>query len=240
MSANFWTGCWKGRAPVGDAHSRARKIISPSGGIVRGKFPSRKNGRMIYHEGLLELDAIYLFESSPHIVRYREQPTTLHYPDGQRTRRYTPDFELVLDSGEIVLIEVKPERSFQKEQIRHKLNCVSEHLHRSEIAFTILTTPLLRQEPRLSNLRWLYHQAPRIAPTQHAMQAAINRHREKFPLPLKTAKATLGENGVDVFSLLFSGLLQCPLEMPITLHTPIKLTTEADNGWFFISPKHGF
>jgi len=78
MPANFWGGCWKGRVPVGDAHSRAREIISPSGGIVRGKFPSRKNSRMIHHEGLLELDAIYLFEASPNIVRYREQPTTIH------------------------------------------------------------------------------------------------------------------------------------------------------------------
>ena len=59
MSANPWRGRWHGRTPAGDIHRRAREVISPSGGIVRGKFPSRKNGRMVHHEGLLELDAIY-------------------------------------------------------------------------------------------------------------------------------------------------------------------------------------
>lgn len=75
MPIHRWQGRWNGRDPVGDSHQRARKVISPSGGIVRGKFPSRKNGRMIHHEGLLELDAIYLFETSPEIARYREQPS---------------------------------------------------------------------------------------------------------------------------------------------------------------------
>jgi hypothetical protein len=46
---------------------------------------------MVQHEGLLELDAIYLFETTHRVVRYREQPMTLHYPDGTRLRRYTLD-----------------------------------------------------------------------------------------------------------------------------------------------------
>jgi hypothetical protein len=87
MSKHFWQGHWRGRSPAGDIHQRARNIISPSGGIVRGKFPSRKNGRIIHHEGLLELDAIYLFEASPQIVRYREQPQKIYYPDAARLRR---------------------------------------------------------------------------------------------------------------------------------------------------------
>ena len=94
MSENIWEGRWQGRSPFGDVHTRARTVVRPSGGIVRGKFPSRKNGRMVHYEGLLELDAIYLFETSLRIVRYREQPHTYLYPDGEKLRRYTPDFEL--------------------------------------------------------------------------------------------------------------------------------------------------
>ena len=47
-----------------NAYRRAREVISPSGGIMRSKFPSRKNKRMVHCEGLLELDAAYLFEVS--------------------------------------------------------------------------------------------------------------------------------------------------------------------------------
>jgi hypothetical protein len=111
MTTNLWSGRWNGRAPVGDNHQRAREVISPSGGIMRGKFPSRKNGRMVHHEGLLELDAIYLLEASPLVTGYREQPTTITYPDGDRVRRYTPDLEVTLDGGASVWIEVKPTAS---------------------------------------------------------------------------------------------------------------------------------
>ena len=96
MSKN-WTGTWRGILPFGDNHLRAREVVKPTGTIMRGNFPSRKNGRMVQHEGLLERDAIYLFEASYRIKQYREQPITIHYPDGARLRRYTPDFELVLD-----------------------------------------------------------------------------------------------------------------------------------------------
>lgn len=163
MSKYLWQGRWQGRNPVGDSHQRARKIISPSGGIVRGKFPSRKNGRMVHYEGLLELDAVYLFETSPEFVRYREQPPKIHYPDGPKLRRYTPDFELLLVTGESVTIEVKPTRFLETAKTRHKFDRIEEHMRRSNISFVILTEQVIRQEPRLYSLRWIYHQAARIA-----------------------------------------------------------------------------
>jgi hypothetical protein len=45
---------------------------------MRGKFPSRKNGRMVHHEGLLELDAIYLFEASPLIAKLNRHDNRRH------------------------------------------------------------------------------------------------------------------------------------------------------------------
>jgi hypothetical protein len=63
MSSNLWLGRWRGVTPAGDNHHRARNVITPLGSIVRGKFPSRKNGRMVHNEGLLELEAIYLFDT---------------------------------------------------------------------------------------------------------------------------------------------------------------------------------
>lgn len=60
-------------------------------------------------EGLLELDAIYHFENSPLTSAYTEQPETIQYPDGNRVRHYTPDFELFLADGSSALIEIKHE-----------------------------------------------------------------------------------------------------------------------------------
>lgn len=240
MPSNLWQGRWQGRSPVGDMHHRAREVISPSGGIVRGKFPSRKNGRMVHHEGLLELEAIYLFEASSLIIRYREQPPTIHYPDGTRLRRYTPDFELVLVSGEVVLIEVKPERSLQDEEVRHKLDRVAEHMQRSAKTFIILTDATIRQEPRLSNLRWVYHRAARVPPSLDAARLAATRNSNHFPLSIKAAANVLGECGLDPYSLLLAGLALCPLEMVTSSETLIDLAKEPHDVWFYISQEHGF
>ncbi len=240
MSTHLWQGRWQGRSPAGDIHQRARKIISPSGGIVRGKFPSRKNGRMVHHEGLLELDAIYLFEASPQIVRYREQPTTLHYPDGAKLRRYTPDFELLLITGEIVVVEVKPTRSLEDEEVRHKFDCIEEHMRRSIRPFVILTDKIIRQEPRLSSLRWVCHHAPRAPPTNDAARIALNKHRQHFPLSIKTANRLLGECCIEPYSLLLLGLLRCSLDAQVGPDTLLHLTTEAHHGWFWIAEKYGF
>jgi hypothetical protein len=240
MSLNLWSGRWRGMTPEGDAHRRARNVISPSGGIIRGKFPSRKNGRMVHHEGLLELEAIYLFETSPRIVRYREQPLTIHYPDGAKLRRYTPDFELELVTGKIVYIEVKPMSSLQHEKVRHKLDCITEYMRRSETAFVILTDQIIRQEPRLANLRWIYHRSSRVPPTPDAISVAINTYRDSFPLSITAASTLLSAGVVDPYSLLLTGQLYCSLEQTISQETLIELNKEVDNGWFRIAQEQGF
>lgn len=240
MLSNTWSGRWNGVAPVGDKHTRARTIIRHTGGIVRGKFPSRKNGRMVHHEGLLELDAIYHFEASPQIIRYREQPVTIHYPDGTKLRRYTPDFELVLATGKTVLIEVKPVRSLEDEAVQHKLTCITSYLNRSARPFSILTGDTLRQDPLLSNLKWVYHQAARIPPSADLAKVAVHRFCDQLPISIGKAEALFREYGVDPYSLLMAGLLRCSLTQPITPETLIALTTEADDDWFCLSQKHGF
>jgi len=207
---------------------------------MRGKFPSRKNGRMVHHEGLLELDAIYLFEASPLVASYREQPRTILFPDGARLRRYTPDFELTLSSGDRVLVEVKPRRSMQDAEVVHKLEKVAAHLQRSEQPFVILTDEALRSEPRQANVRRLYHQAPRRWPTDAACISALQPHRYRFPLPWVAVKQLLADRDVHPTNLLFKGLLHCEIDVPLTNDTLLHLTEENGDAWIRIAQGHGF
>lgn len=240
MSTHLWQGKWQGRSPAGDLHQRARKVISPSGGIMRGKFSSHKNGRMVHHEGLLELDAIYLFETSPRIVRYREQPTTIFYPDGARLRRYTPDFELLLTTGELVLIEVKPLNRRRDPEVQHKLGCISTQLERSSQQFVVLSEDVLRLEPRQANLREAYHRVPRVPISPGAMRAVIDRYGRFFPMTFGDACSLLARSGVDPYSLLLSGWVRCPLDTPINTGTILSLVEEDSDAWFCIAHQHGF
>jgi len=239
MSKYSWRGTWQGIAPDGDTHQRSRTIVRPTGGIVRGKFPSRKNGRMVHHEGLLELDAIYLFEISPAIAGYREQAATIHYPDGVRLRRYTPDFELTLVTGETILVEVKPRSSMAHQEIKHKLQCVGQHLHRSSQRFVILDDDVLRKEPRQANVRAIYHRAKRVPPTRSECQISLERTCQHFPLPLALAEILMAGD-IDPFSLLLAGLLRCDLNQPITQETVLTTTDEDDDAWFYLAQEYGF
>ena len=240
MGSDLWDGTWSGRQPVGDVHHRAREIVRRTGGIVRGKFPSRKNGRMVHHEGVLELDAIYLFETSQRIVRYREQPETINYPDGKKLRRYTPDFELQLTSGAIVLIEIKPAFYLGDRKVKHKLNVVSEHLQRSDKAFEVLTEKQIRESPRLDNLRFIYHRASRVPHTREYLITALNRHRHDFPLAIDRVTSLFAKYSITPYCLLLSGLLRCDHNKQIGLDTQLHLREGSDHDWLFSANQHGF
>jgi hypothetical protein len=207
---------------------------------MRGKFPSRKNGRMVHHEGLLELDAIYLFEASPRVVSYREQPQTIRFADGERLRRYTPDFELTLSNGELVLVEVKPCRSLQDAEVREKLEKVAAHFRRSAQQFAVLTDEMLRGEPRQTNVRSLYHQTPLRWPTYAACVSALESLRSLGPLPWSVVKQRLADRDVHPANLLFNGLLRCDLDTPLTGNTLLHPTEENSNAWICIAEGHGF
>jgi hypothetical protein len=240
MTTHFWQGDWRGKSPAGDTHIRARDIVRPTGTIIRGKFPSRKNGRMVQYEGLLERDAIYLFETSPNIICYREQPLKVSYPDGARLRRYTPDFELILNTGELVLVEIKPTRSQQKPEVGHKLACIRAFLNLQGQQFTVLDENHIRIEPRLSNLRWLFHQVPREPSSITAICNAICRCKDGFPMSFNDAINRMSGSGTDIYSALLIGALQCPLNLPVSLDTAVTITTETNDAWFWISKEHGF
>lgn len=240
MGTELWRGQWRGRSPAGDAHKRSRRVINSSGGIMRGKFPSRKNGRIVHHEGMLELDAIYLFEASPKIAIYREQPAKFEFPDGDTLRRYTPDFELRLTSGAVVWVEIKPLRFCEQDEIRHRLSMVASHMRRRGRDFGVLTDETLQLEPRQTTIRTIWHRAPRISVARETAELGVQRCAEQLPAPLIQASDLLRREGLDVYSLLLQGLLRCSLDRPIGPSTLITTSMEADDGWFRISQEFDF
>lgn len=231
---------WPERAPGGDIHTRSREVVRPTGGIMRCKFPSRKNGRLVHCEGLLELDAVYAFELHSGITRYREQPTKLDFADGPQLRRYTPDFEVTLSSGQTILVEIKPASSLAKPDVQHRLACVQDHMQRHGKLFTILSDDVLRREPLRSNLRLIFHRLARTMPTRSAAVSALRRSATAFPMPLSRAVAELSGLGMQPYVLMFMGMLACDLTAPLTPDSLVSLTQEDGHGWLHLSPELGF
>jgi hypothetical protein len=240
MSTQLWNGAWRAHQPDQRSHQRAREVVAPTGGIMRGKFPSRKNGRMVHHEGMLELDAIYLFEVSPYIASYAEQPRRYQYLDGDRQRKYTPDFELTLTDGSTVLVEVKARTSLQYEDIAHKLLCVRSHFERSGERFVVLTDEVLRAEPRQTNARMLCRSARGLRASAAWASSVHQRVKHLFPMSLQDASRQLAPYGCDPSTLILHRLIGCDMEEPIGAATWTFNQEEGGHDWFRISQEFGF
>lgn len=221
-------------------HVPVRKVITRSGGIVRGKFPSRKNNRMVRHEGLLERDAILLFEMSPCIVQFREQPFKVDYPFDANIRKYTPDFELLLQSGEKVLVEVKHSDFLARPDINEKFECIQQWFSDQNLPYSILTEKTLRVEPRKSNLQHGYYSLTKHCQNLAYLTVILERLERIEVCTVNGFNQSVAPFGVNVFDFLVSGLITCEIESEINDDSIVNMNMEIGNEWFRICKKYAF
>ena len=129
---------------------------SPGQGVrPRGAVPSRKNGRTVNFWTTQEYDAIVLFEASPDVAEYEERPARLLFRDGPRWYAYVPHFQVALESGRRVVVElsatgkpVTPRQDLVAEMVRG-------HLAAQGIRFVELPHWVMRARPRAADARKL-------------------------------------------------------------------------------------
>lgn len=120
------------------APRRGRRLVTPSGVGVRGLFPSPKNGRMIEFESLGERNAAALLEDTMEVVSYIEQPPAEPWFDGERTRRYTPDFRVETTLGP-VMVEIKPSDIARRPKVRKRHGLIKASLAARGTPFVVWT-----------------------------------------------------------------------------------------------------
>lgn len=98
-----------------------------------------------------------------------------------------------------------------------------------------MTEKVIRQEPRLSNLRKICAGAQRIWPTADAIQNSLSQLIHQFPTTLQHANELLEKHHLNVYSLFVRGGLTFDLTRPITPETTIYITKENDNAYFWIA-----
>lgn len=195
-----------------------RKVVTRSGRGLRGYFPSTKLGRMVAWESPLERDAILLFEYSPGVVSYEEQPELILYPDGDEVRRYFPDFEITTASGIKLHIEVKNSRKLSIPKTAAKYRTIAAHYQSEGRHYRILTDREIRQEPLFSNLKCLtqYHRP------SETLASALDHVARK----LRNGALQMGALGLDtpsIWRLMAHGHLHCDLSSPITASSLMSL-----------------
>lgn len=213
-------------------HTPIRRVVAPTGGIVRGKIPSYKMGCMVAYESLLEKDAILLFEFSPGVIGIREQPMKITYELAGKLRWYTPDFEISLANGNTVVIEVKPASKLTKPEnavrFRHLKRIMAEQGH----DFLILTDDIIRRPLLLSNLKRLHPFC-----FQRLDEQILRRVKEAYQDSLVISFAELNaitKSLSQTYAFIAQGLVWCDLEQPLLPETVMKHSDKEANNVLFL------
>lgn len=205
---------------------RVRNPVTPSRMTVRGQFPSKKMQRMIAWESQLERRACYLFEFSSNILSFKEQPERFSIPFKSEIKRYTPDFEIINQFGEISYCEIKPLNKLIN--LKDYFNHVSLYFLKQHIDFIVLTDKELINPIREHNLLIL-RQFQNLEITRED-QLSLNEAYARNDCNSMTLKdlACFYEMGF-IYSAIANGYLVCDLYAELTSNTSIFLNINKGN-----------
>jgi hypothetical protein len=180
-----------------------------------------KSGRSIHWESQLERDLVHLLEFDPAVVRYREQPVTVHYDDAGKSRRYTPDFLVEMVHG-LHVIEVKPVQYAEEPEWRELFERMAAHFAAEGVKYEVLTEREIRRQPHLDNVTLLLRYQRQIVSdaTVSAIRMLVASDRMRLA-DLAGRVAHFGSGVAGIYALLAQHLLATDLNMPIGPHSPI-------------------
>jgi len=156
----------------------SRRIVTGSGARVRGIFPSHRFRREMPWESPLERLLVYRLEASWLVQDAVMQPARLALVglDGE-SFDYTPDAVICTKSGDLVVLECKPEADLQDPELRKKHTAIRLNLARAGIRFVEVSETVLDAREANQNVRTLCR--ARRYRTNHASKARIEALLER-------------------------------------------------------------
>jgi hypothetical protein len=193
-----------------------------------GRFPSLKLNRMVGYQSLIERDFIYLLDFDVAVTIYCEQPLCLHYKEGSKQRRYTPDFSFSRH-GQTYLVECKHHQFLREEDNRLKWAAAQRWCEAHGEVFVVVTEAMIRAGHRLENVKLLtdYARYSVDEPTQMTLlQTVMTATTPLTVAELMTAVSpTQPQMAVTpILHLAYYHQLFIPLdEAPISVASPVML-----------------
>lgn len=184
---------------------------------IRGRFPSRKAGRMVAFESRLERDHLLLLEADPNVKTFEEQPVTIEFEGARGRRRYTPDCRVEYIDGTTELVEVKYAADLDaldaeaRADLAEAQDAARRHCARFGWRFRVVTDRDIRTPAlvRAETLR-MYARAPSTLPTLRPRIEAHLGGREGVTLAELVATVAHPETRACVLHLVWVGELVAP------------------------------
>lgn len=210
-------------------HKPSRKPVRRTCGRVVGYYPSAKDGRSVGWESQMEQKACSLFEFSPGILGYNEQPEQLEVPHPTGGFRYTPDFELTLKNQRKILVEVKPSEDIPL--LLDRLRSIARLTSSLGAGFIVLTESELTERETNRNLSFLRaHLKYKL--TKEDIRIGLNCL--KLNKDLGGLFCELGSK-ITAYALIAQGHISIDYQQPLTTSLPIKPAEENSHAPFLFS-----
>jgi hypothetical protein len=190
--------------------------ITNGGRKVIGKFPSIKNGRMVWWESQIERDYLYLLEIDPDVVSYEEQPLKIRYYLDGEPHLYTPDLRVIRrDKQQIV--EVKDKKAAVREEYVELFRRVAPICQDQGYEFVVVTDQDIRIQPKLDNIKLICKYAKASVTSVHQI-LLYSLFADMASLTLEEIIGGFASKGIPnsvVYALIYRGILSVDLMQPI-------------------------
>lgn len=212
-------------------HSRPRRIVTRSGGILRGVFASTKYYKSINWEGDIEKDVVILFEFSHRIVDVVSQPFKVTFMNEDKQTSRTPDF-LVQTIEEKIIVECKSKRSLEDPKVAAHMEIGRKYFEKEGYRYFIATNELLRSGYALANGRFLLPY--RIRPMQHQDETArildqLKSLKNKLSEPNFSSASSYFNSEIDVLVMMASGFLFFNYQVEIQDQTELFFSQQMED-----------
>lgn len=182
-----------------------------------GSYASATTGGHVVYESRLELARLLLADFDPAVCGIFAQPCWLVARVGDRVRRHVPDFLLVMSSGTVRVVNVKPEDRLRDPEIAEALAWPGELVERHGWEYEIWSGA---DRVLLENVRFLAaYRRPGIVPeaeVERAWQHLVDGE------PMAVAERRLAGDGLvhevrpALMALMWSGRLSTDLSRPLS------------------------
>lgn len=108
---------------------------------VTGYFPSKKNGRSIFFESILEKRLFLTLEFDKTVTSYLEQPVKIEYKLPNRNTSYHPDclIHYINDKSKIVEVKYSSDLVEKEDEYKIKFDKAREYANSHDMEFGIFT-----------------------------------------------------------------------------------------------------
>lgn len=191
-----------------------------------GKFASVKTGLIAWYESLLERDEMYLLDFDPQVTFWHEQPFKIRYVVEGKTHHYTPDLEVHRGTKKQV-VEVKSQKQVDSGEFDLLFRLATSICEDEGYEYVVVTDRMIRQQPKLENIKRLWKYArTRILPQHQLLCAEFFQANQVEEVELGDLLGFFKSKDLAaqvVYAMMFWGILTFDLMTPLDEFVSIKM-----------------